>query len=122
MLRALAMLFLGLMTAGMCLGQSAAPLLMQHPTLSRTQIVFAFAGHLWVVARQGGDARRLTREYEGNIDVYVISAAGGAPVREAFSTTRANRENTGVTKSGRMEGGSGDLRGRRLFVQVNGPS
>src|SRR5437867_1977322 len=74
------------------------PLLLQSPTLSKTHIAFAFAGDLWIVGRDGGDARRLTSdiglefkpifspdgaqiaftgEYDGNLDVYVIPAAGG---------------------------------------------
>src|SRR5204862_4230619 len=62
----------------------------------------AFAGDLWIAAREGGAARRLTShvgdelypkfspdgkwiaftgEYDGNPDVYVISAEGGEPRR-----------------------------------------
>jgi len=86
------------------LGQVDHPLL-RHPTLSRTQIVFGFAGDLWIVPRDGGDARRLTSgvgrerdpffspdgtqiaftgEYDGNEDVYVIPAAGGVPKRLTY--------------------------------------
>src|SRR5215470_2193091 len=75
--------------------QSGKPLLMQKPTLSRSQIAFSYAGDLWMVGRDGGEARRLTTgvglefgpifspdgsqiaftgEYDGNIDVYVIPA------------------------------------------------
>ncbi|MBM3792411.1 MAG: hypothetical protein FJW35_18970, partial [Acidobacteria bacterium] len=36
------------------------PTLLQDPTLSRTQIAFAYAGDLWVVPRAGGEAVRLT--------------------------------------------------------------
>ena len=36
------------------------PLLLQKPTLSKTHIVFAYAGDLWSVPREGGDAARLT--------------------------------------------------------------
>src|SRR5947209_15859054 len=78
------------------------PLLLRHPTLSRTQIVFTFADDLWTVSRNGGDAVRLTTgvgietdpifspdgseiaftgEYDGNVDVFVIPAAGGIPRR-----------------------------------------
>jgi tricorn protease len=81
------------------------PLLLRHPTISRTQIVFAFANDLWSVSREGGDARRLTAgvgvetdpifspdgsqiaftgEYDGNTDVFVIPAAGGTPRRLTF--------------------------------------
>src|SRR5262245_17625973 len=85
--------------------QSQHPLLLRHPTISQTQIVFSFAGDLWVVAREGGDARRLTSgigaetdpffspdgkqvafsgEYDGNQDVYVVAAAGGVPKRLTY--------------------------------------
>jgi tricorn protease len=78
------------------------PLLLQKPTVSRTQVAFSFAGDLWTVAREGGEARRLTSgvgretepyfspdgsllaftgEYDGNVDVYVVESAGGVPRR-----------------------------------------
>jgi tricorn protease len=78
------------------------PLLLQKPTLSKTHIVFAYAGDLWSVPRDGGDAVRLTSgagietdpafspdgtriaftgEYDGNVDVFVVPAAGGVPKR-----------------------------------------
>ena len=87
------------------LAQAPQPLLLRHPTVSRTQIVFGFAGDLWIVAREGGDARRLTSgvgvetdpffspdgtqvaftgEYDGNQDVYVVPAAGGVPRRLTY--------------------------------------
>src|SRR5215831_3555190 len=79
-----------------------APLLLQRPAVSARHVVFGYAGDLWVVDRSGGDARRLTAgvglesypifspdgeqvafagEYEGNLDVYVMPAAGGIPRR-----------------------------------------
>ncbi len=78
------------------------PLLLQRPTLSKTHIVFSYVGDLWSVPRAGGDAVRLTSgsgnetdpafspdgtriaftgEYDGNVDVFVIPAAGGVPKR-----------------------------------------
>ena len=89
----------------MALAQSERPLLLRHPTISQTQIVFSFAGDLWIVGRDGGDARRLTSgigaetdpffspdgtqvaftgEYDGNEDVYVVPAAGGVPKRLTY--------------------------------------
>jgi tricorn protease len=86
-------------------GQRQGPLLLQQPTLSRTHIAFVFAGNLWVVDRDGGDARRLTShlgresdpvfspdgkliaftgDYDGNADVYVTPAAGGPPRRLTY--------------------------------------
>jgi tricorn protease len=81
---------------------AAPPLLLRTPTLSRTHIAFAFAGDLWIVGREGGEARRLTTgagvesmpwfspdgtqiaftgDYDGNVDVFVVPAAGGTPRR-----------------------------------------
>jgi tricorn protease len=81
---------------------SGVPLLLQKPTLSKTQIAFVYAGDLWTIPRDGGDARRLTTgpgletnpifspdgatiaftgEYDGNVDVYTVPAAGGVPKR-----------------------------------------
>ncbi|MFI5183774.1 MAG: PDZ domain-containing protein [Vicinamibacteria bacterium] len=83
----------------------SAPLLLRRPAISRTQLVFNYAGDLWIVGRDGGDARRLTSavgnetnpcfspdgtliafngEYDGNQDVYVVPAAGGTPRRLTF--------------------------------------
>jgi tricorn protease len=77
-------------------------LLLQKPTLSKTHIVFVYAGDLWTVPRAGGDAVRLTSgagietdphfspdgatiaftgEYDGNVDVFTIPAGGGVPKR-----------------------------------------
>ncbi len=81
------------------------PTLFRQPALSRTQIVFYHAGDLWSVAREGGEARRLTSapgqeadpvfspdgewlaftgEYDGNVDVFVMPAAGGVPRRLTY--------------------------------------
>ena len=85
--------------------QSDPPLLLRYPTVSKTQIVFNYAGDLWTVSRDGGDARRLTSgtgvetvphfspdgsmvaftgEYDGNRDVYVVPASGGVPRRLTY--------------------------------------
>ena len=76
--------------------------LLRTPTVSATQIGFAYANNIWVVPRAGGTARRLTSfqgqtanphfspdgrwiafsgEYAGNFDVYVVPAEGGEPRR-----------------------------------------
>ena len=80
--------------------QDEKPLLLRQPTLSRTDIVFVFGDDLWKVARDGGDAIRLTAgpgikrgphfspdgewiaftgEYDGKLNVYVMSGSGGTP-------------------------------------------
>ncbi len=93
-----------LFLTGMCFGQSDQ-LLMRHPTLSKTHVVFSYAGDLWIAPRDGGEAIRLTTgagnesmpcfspdgslvaftgEYDGNVDVYVVPAAGGVPRRLTY--------------------------------------
>jgi len=84
--------------------QSKIPdaLMLRFPDVSADRIVFVYAGDLWVVAKEGGLARRLSSpegmeifpkfspngqtiafsgNYDGNIDVYVMPAAGGSPRR-----------------------------------------
>jgi tricorn protease len=84
---------------------SQPPLLLRYPTVSATHIVFNYGGDLWIVPREGGDARPLTSgvgtetvphfspdgsmvaftgEYDGNRDVYVVPSAGGVPKRLTF--------------------------------------
>ncbi|MBL8064581.1 MAG: PD40 domain-containing protein [Chthonomonadaceae bacterium] len=81
------------------------PLLMRHPTVNQSSIVFSFAGDLWSVSRAGGQANRLTTsagsemnpyfspdgkwiaftgQYSGNSDVYVMPAEGGEPRRLTY--------------------------------------
>lgn len=81
---------------------SEGPFLLQKPALSQTRIVFVFAGDLWSVSREGGQAERLTSsagsetspvfspdgatiaftgEYDGNVDVFIVPATGGVPRR-----------------------------------------
>ncbi len=103
---ALAVFFLSLVSLlPTASAQSDPPLLLRFPTVSRTQIVFNYGGDLWIVSREGGDARRLTSgagaeimpsfspdgtmiaftgEYDGNRDVYVVAATGGVPRRLTF--------------------------------------
>lgn len=76
--------------------------LLRTPTVSATQIGFAYANNIWVVPRAGGSAKRLTSfqgqtanphfspdgrwiafsgEYAGNFDVYIVPSEGGEPKR-----------------------------------------
>ncbi|MBI1759900.1 MAG: PD40 domain-containing protein [Acidobacteria bacterium] len=80
-------------------------LLLRNPTMNKTQIVFVYAGDLWIVNRDGGEASRLTTgvgaefdplfspdgtkvaftgQYDGNVDVYLIPATGGVPQRLTY--------------------------------------
>ncbi len=104
MKKIIAVAFLISALAGLCFAQTEATLF-QKPTVNRSQIVFVYAGDLWIVAREGGDARRLTTgvgtetdpifspdgstiaftgEYDGNTDVYTVPASGGVPKRLTF--------------------------------------
>ncbi len=76
--------------------------MLRSPTVSATEIAFAYAQNIWVVGREGGTARQITTfqglasdpffspdgkwiaftgEYAGNLDVYVMPADGGTPKR-----------------------------------------
>ncbi|HEX5736028.1 MAG TPA: PDZ domain-containing protein [Blastocatellia bacterium] len=105
MKRVLFILALSLLAVASAFAQTDRPQLLQKPTVSRTHIVFSYAGDLWNVAREGGDAARLTTgvgietdpmfspdgkliaftgEYDGNTDIYVVAAAGGVPKRLTY--------------------------------------
>src|SRR4051812_34171606 len=76
--------------------------MLRSPTVSKTQIAFAYANNIWTVDRAGGTARRITSfqgttenpkfspdgkliafsaQYGGNTDVYVVPSEGGEPRR-----------------------------------------
>jgi tricorn protease len=80
-------------------------LLLKQPTISEKEIVFLYAGDLWIVPRDGTSPRRLTAQkgakssphfspdgewvafsanYDGNQSVYVISREGGSPKRLTY--------------------------------------
>jgi tricorn protease len=92
----------------LCASGRAAPLLLRNPSLGAERIAFLYAGDIWLVARQGGDARRLTSggavgagpyfspdgtqlaysaHEHGVTDVYVIGAEGGVPRRLTWEPT-----------------------------------
>ena len=83
-------------------GHGGPTRLLRTPTVSATQIGFAYANNIWVVPRAGGSAKRLTSfhgqtgnphfspdgrwiafsgEYTGNFDVYIVASDGGEPRR-----------------------------------------
>lgn len=89
--------------------QSQGPLLLENPTVSRTQIAFSYAGDIWIVERSGGNARRLTSTPAREVypifspdgsqvtfarfnpiagpfgwDVYVVTVAGGEERRVTY--------------------------------------
>jgi tricorn protease len=104
MKQAILTLLIILLVASIGLAQDK-PLLPQRPTLSKTHIAFNYAGDLWIVARAGGEAVRLTTgvgietsplfspdgaqiaftgQYDGNVDVYVVPVSGGVPQRLTY--------------------------------------
>jgi tricorn protease len=77
-------------------------MMLRHPDVSATRIVFVHGGDIWVVPKEGGSAQRLTSTegedefprfspdgsriafngtYQGNTDIHVIPVVGGEPVR-----------------------------------------
>ena len=77
-----------LCAAVLCAG--AEPLLLQKPTLNQTHIVFVYAGDLWSVPRDGGDAVRITSgavsSTPGILPIIAIS-----PIRQGLPSAAAMR-------------------------------
>jgi tricorn protease len=101
-MRVRSLLLCGVILAASAAASAQPPLLLQHPSLSATEIAFDYGGEIWTVGRNGGHAMRLvtgegqlsgpifspdgsliafTGKYDGNTDVYVVPAAGGEPKR-----------------------------------------
>lgn len=76
--------------------------MMRQPDVSATHIAFVYAGDIWVAAKTGGEAVRLSSprgeesfpkfspdgsllafsgNYDGNLDIYVVPTTGGLPRR-----------------------------------------
>ena len=87
--------------------------LLRFPATNGSEVVFSYAGDLYSVPLTGGEARRLTShkgyemfarfspdgksiaftgEYDGNREVYLIPATGGAPERLTYTSTNARDE------------------------------
>ena len=105
-MRNLALTFtLLLVCAPLSAAQNSKPILLRSPSMSKTHIAFEYGGDIWIVDRNGGDAKRLvtgtglesgpvfspdgtmvayTGDYDGNQDVYVVPATGGEPRRLTY--------------------------------------
>src|SRR5437879_13784038 len=98
MLRLLVTSLLLVCSGTLCKAQAPAPMLFSRLTVNQTHIAFAYAGGIWGVGRNGGEARRLTtspaeenfpvfspdssqlpfsRQTGGNGDVYVMPSSDG---------------------------------------------
>src|ERR1043166_7036735 len=96
---------LALCASAPLLAQESRTRLLRHPTVSKDQVAFEYAGDIWAVSRAGGVARRITSTptaeidpffspdgsliaysstIGGNTDVYVVPSAGGEPRRLTF--------------------------------------
>ena len=92
------------LTAGAVQAQVDARML-RHPDVSETHITFVYAGDIWVAAKSGGTAQRLSSppgeesfprfspdgstiafsgNYDGNQDIYTIPLMGGDPTRLTY--------------------------------------
>jgi tricorn protease len=88
---------------------SAQTKLLRYPDIAGDRIAFCYAGDIWTVAAKGGTATRLTThpgveqfpkfspdgkwiaftgQYDGDEQVYVIAAEGGAPKQLTFYPAR----------------------------------
>ncbi|MCX6134581.1 MAG: PDZ domain-containing protein [Ignavibacteriales bacterium] len=104
MVRSLVLTFLLCLVSPVLMAQVDARML-QYPDVSQTQIVFSYAGDLWVVPKDGGTALKLSSprgqelfphfspdgsqiaysaNYDGNLEVYSIPAMGGLPTRVTY--------------------------------------
>ncbi|MGH9766067.1 MAG: S41 family peptidase [Blastocatellia bacterium] len=102
MMRSLLTLMFLVISHAICIAQTPAPMPFQTPSVSRTQIVFVYAGEIWIVDRQGGEARKFLNQageksspcfspdgsqiafsmsVNDNLDIYVAPVAGGEPKR-----------------------------------------
>ena len=85
--------------------------LLRQPTISATQVAFTYGADVWIAPREGGQARRITStaavesnphlspdgqqiaftsDRSGVAAVYVVSVAGGTPVRLTWFPAESN--------------------------------
>ena len=61
LIRACVVMFVAILAFSFAVvAQSSSPTLFRQLAISKTDIAFSYAGDLWIVSRNGGDARRLT--------------------------------------------------------------
>src|SRR5829696_2175801 len=72
------LLFIFLLWSGVDHTQAQAPLLLENPTLSKTQVAFSYGGDIWAVDRKGGSALRLTTDPAR--EVYPIFSPDGSKI------------------------------------------
>ena len=84
--------------------------LLRFPSTNGSEIVFSYAGDLYRVSVNGGEAQRLTShvgyemfprfspdgktiaftgQYDGNTEVYTVPAEGGEPLRITYTATNS---------------------------------
>src|SRR5688572_16464437 len=101
--RSLLLLALAALSGSISVRAAGTPTrLLRTPSISATQVAFAYGNNIWIVDRKGGDARRLSSfqgqsinpkispdgtlvafsaDYAGNTDVYTVPVSGGEPAR-----------------------------------------
>ena len=102
------LLFIAFLLTGSFLYAQDEARLLRFPAVHGDQVVFTYAGDLYTVSNEGGMARKLTNhegsemfarfspdgtklaftaQYDGNTEVYVMPAQGGAPIRLTYTAT-----------------------------------
>ncbi len=102
LLAGLVALALGLLAVDARAEVEPSAVLLRYPDISDSQVVFRYAGDLWLVPKEGGTALRITSAegpesfpkfspdgsqiafmagYQGGTDLYVMPTAGGVPRR-----------------------------------------
>ncbi|MGB0525720.1 MAG: S41 family peptidase [Flammeovirgaceae bacterium] len=102
--KSLFLTLMALVSTSLAFGQIDARMF-QNPDVSENQIVFTYAGDIWVVSKNGGLANKLSSpkgsemfakfspdgktiafsaNYDGNSDVYTIPVTGGIPSRITY--------------------------------------